>query len=149
MPSPEDDLDGPGVPLQFSEPIAWKVGRPPIAVSTLMKRLKQLLTELCTLEQETVDRRSLASAARDLCTPALLQHKDRGVKAFVACGLAEMLRLHAPDAPYTAAQLRVSAFFFTYLTYVVWLHYPSEGAYYGWLLVMVLEANSLYGVGHL
>lgn len=132
MPLPDDDLDGPGVSLQFSEPIAWKVGRPPIAVSTLMKRLKQLLTELCTLEQETVDRRSLANAARDLCTPALLQHKDRGVKAFVACGLAEMLRLHAPDAPYTAAQLRVSASF-TYLTR------------YEWLLVMVSEANSLYG----
>ncbi|KAF8458449.1 hypothetical protein BGX38DRAFT_1154006 [Terfezia claveryi] len=107
MPSPTgiDDLDGPGV-LQFSEPISWKLGRPPIAVTLLMKRLKQLLAELCELEQETVDRRSLSTAARDLCAPALLQHKDKGVKAVVACALAEMLRLHAPDAPYTAGQLR-------------------------------------------
>jgi len=112
MPSPTDidDLDGLGIPLQFSEPISWKLGRPPIAISLLMKRLTQLLTELCELEQDTVDRRSLSTAARDLCAPALMQHKDKGVKAVVACGLAEMLRLHAPDAPYTAGQLRVSLF---------------------------------------
>ncbi|KAF8419563.1 hypothetical protein EV426DRAFT_719909 [Tirmania nivea] len=100
-----DGLDDSGM-LQFSEPISWKLGRPPIAINLLMKRLQQLLAELVTLEQTTVDRASLSTAARDLCAPALMQHKDKGVKAYVACGLAEMLRLHAPDAPYTAGQLR-------------------------------------------
>ncbi|KAI5811155.1 hypothetical protein DFH27DRAFT_11876 [Peziza echinospora] len=91
--------------LTFSETLSWKAGRP-IAIHTLIKRLKTLSEELQKLEQEDVDRQSLATAAKELCVPALLEHKDKGVKAYVACCLTDMLRLHAPDAPYTALQLR-------------------------------------------
>lgn len=36
---------------------------------------------------------------------------SRGVKAYAACCLADILRVCAPDAPYTAEQLRVSSDF--------------------------------------
>lgn len=32
---------------------------------------------------------------------------SRGVKAYTACCLADLLRLYAPDAPYSDVQLRV------------------------------------------
>jgi sister-chromatid-cohesion protein PDS5 len=92
--------------LKFNEPLSWKAGKP-IAVATLIKRLNALSKELSELEQEDVDRESLAIPARDLANIRLLQHHDDGVKAFTACCLADMLRLHAPDAPYTASQLKV------------------------------------------
>ena len=43
-------------------------------------------------------------------------HKDKGVKAYTACCIAELLNIYAPDAPYTAGELKVSA------TYDVRLH---------------------------
>ena len=33
---------------------------------------------------------------------------SRGVKAYAACCLADLLRIYAPDAPYTETELRVS-----------------------------------------
>jgi len=92
--------------LQFHEPLSWKAGKP-IPTGTLITRLKALSKELVALEQEAVDRDSLATPAKELVSVGLLQHKDNGVKAYTACCLADMLRLHAPDAPYTAVQLRV------------------------------------------
>ncbi|KAG0138827.1 hypothetical protein HOY82DRAFT_544971 [Tuber indicum] len=91
--------------LQFHEPLSWKAGKP-IPTGTLITRLKALSKELVALEQEAVDRDSLATPAKELVSVGLLQHKDNGVKAYTACCLADMLRLHAPDAPYTAVQLR-------------------------------------------
>ncbi|RPA93174.1 hypothetical protein L873DRAFT_1816416 [Choiromyces venosus 120613-1] len=94
-----------GNALQFHESLSWKAGKP-IPTGTLIARLKALSKELVALEQEAVDRDSLATPAKELVSVGLLQHKDNGVKAYTACCLADMLRLHAPDAPYTAVQLR-------------------------------------------
>jgi len=38
--------------------------------------------------------------------PYSRSHYSRGVKAFAACCLADILRIYAPDAPYNADQLR-------------------------------------------
>lgn len=105
-PEEDDDEQQPSNVLQFNEPLSWKAGKP-IPTGTLITRLKALSKELIALEQEAVDRDSLATPARELVAVALLQHKDSGVKAYAACCLADMLRLHAPDAPYTALQLKV------------------------------------------
>ena len=47
------------------------------------------------------------SIAKELITPALLLHKERGVKAYIACCLVDILRLYAPEAPYTERELKV------------------------------------------
>lgn len=94
------------VSLTFKDALSWKAGRP-IQISTLIKRLKALSDELMLLDPEKVDKNSLVRVTKELCMPALMQHKDKGVKAFVACCLADILSLHAPDAPFTVLQLRV------------------------------------------
>ncbi|KAJ3294891.1 hypothetical protein HDU79_010270 [Rhizoclosmatium sp. JEL0117] len=78
-----------------------------IATGDLVARLKELHFALARFEQETVDVSSLASTAKNLVSPSLTQHRDKAVRALAACCLADVLRLCAPDAPYTAQELRV------------------------------------------
>ena len=82
-------------------------------LKALQKKLKALHTELAEMDQENADVNSLASVRKELISTSLLLHKDRGVKAYTACCLADLLRLYAPDAPYTQAELRdIFQFFF-------------------------------------
>ncbi|RDB27480.1 Sister chromatid cohesion protein pds5 [Hypsizygus marmoreus] len=88
-----------------------------LSTDALLKKLKTLHTELAALDQELVDVNSLGSARKELVNTSILLHKDRGVKAYAACCLADILRLYAPDAPYTQAELRdIFQFFFRQLT---------------------------------
>jgi sister chromatid cohesion protein PDS5 len=45
--------------------------------------------------------------AAQLVDRALLQHKDKGVRSYVAMCIVEVLRICAPDAPFSASQLKV------------------------------------------
>lgn len=59
------------------------------------------------LEQD-VDLSTLKGVQTQLSSPQLILHKDREVRASVACCIADVLRLSAPDAPYTGDDLQVS-----------------------------------------
>ena len=99
--------------LTFREKLAGKG----ITTDALLKKLNTLHKQLATLEQETVDTNSLNTARGELVHTSLLLHKDRGVKAFTACCLADILRLYAPEAPYTQHELRdIFQFFFRQLS---------------------------------
>ncbi|KAG8906739.1 hypothetical protein FRB99_006230 [Tulasnella sp. 403] len=77
----------------------------------------RVLSELSQMDQERVDTKSLGSIRKELIHSSLLLHKDKGVKAYIACSLADLLRLYAPDAPYTAHELRdIFQFFIRQLT---------------------------------
>ncbi|KAI9801108.1 MAG: hypothetical protein M1833_002976 [Piccolia ochrophora] len=91
--------------LQFDEPLSWRAGKP-IAVAELLRRLQALSKELREMEQEENDRTSFTKVAKELAAQGLLGHKDRGVRAWTACCLVDILRLCAPDAPYTSNQLK-------------------------------------------
>jgi sister-chromatid-cohesion protein PDS5 len=93
--------------LKFSEPLSWRAGKA-IPTSELLRRLNELTSELRDMDQEEVDKGSLTNVAKELAGHNLLQHKDRGVRAFTACCLVDVLKLCAPDAPFTASQLKVS-----------------------------------------
>ena len=60
------------------------------------------------MEQESIDVNSLTKVAKELASTNLITHKDRGIRAFTACCLVDILRICAPDAPFTPAQLKVS-----------------------------------------
>ncbi|RHZ63282.1 hypothetical protein Glove_330g114 [Diversispora epigaea] len=77
-----------------------------ISTPELLKRLKSLFGEISRTEQEEIEVESLRSVTRDLIHSSLIKHKDRGVKAYVACCVSDLLRLYAPDAPYTDYELR-------------------------------------------
>lgn len=76
-----------------------------VPLDELLTRLVSLHEELSTLEQGQVDLSTLDKYRTDLNNRKLLKHKDNGVRAFVACCLSDILRLYAPDAPYTESQL--------------------------------------------
>ncbi|SNX85250.1 related to PDS5 - precocious dissociation of sister chromatids [Melanopsichium pennsylvanicum] len=87
------------------------------STDALLKRVRQVRTELSEMDQDAVDVNSLKDICKELVTPALMLHKDKAVKANVACCLADMLRLFAPNAPFTPAELRdIFQFFLHQLT---------------------------------
>ncbi|PLN81231.1 armadillo-type protein [Aspergillus taichungensis] len=92
--------------LKFNEPLTWRVGRQAIPIADLLRRLQTLSQELRKLEQEEVEKESLKKVSQELATAQLLAHKDKGVRAWVACCVVDVLRLCAPDAPFTANQLK-------------------------------------------
>lgn len=88
-----------------------------VTTDALLKKLKTLHDQLAVLDQEKVDVNSLSTARTELIHVSLLLHKDRGVKAYTACCLADILRLYAPEAPYTQHELRdIFQFFFRQLS---------------------------------
>ncbi|KAL9598954.1 MAG: hypothetical protein Q9219_004137 [cf. Caloplaca sp. 3 TL-2023] len=91
--------------LQFNEPLSWRAGKS-IAVADLLKRLNALSKEMQEMDQEESERDSFTRVAKDLASPNLLGHKDKGVKALTASCLVDILRLCAPDAPFTGLQLK-------------------------------------------
>lgn len=93
--------------LQFNEPLSWRAGKP-ISTADLLRRLQALSREMREMEQEENERDSFTKVAKELVSPNLLAHKDKGVRAWTACCLVDILRLCAPDAPYTGPQLKVS-----------------------------------------
>ncbi|EJD05552.1 uncharacterized protein FOMMEDRAFT_132048 [Fomitiporia mediterranea MF3/22] len=99
--------------LKFSDKLVGKG----FTTDVLQKKLKKLHTELADLDQESVDTNSLRSVSKELISTSILLHKDKGVKAYAACCLADILRLFAPDAPYTGSELRdIFQFFFRQLS---------------------------------
>ncbi|OAA55565.1 sister chromatid cohesion and DNA repair protein [Niveomyces insectorum RCEF 264] len=97
--------EGPLVGLRFNEPLSWRPGRP-IPTEELIHRLDTLSRELSDLDQETLDASSLTKVAKELANHNLLNHKDKGVKAFAAACLVDILCLCAPNAPFTQTQLK-------------------------------------------
>lgn len=99
--------------LQFKDKLIGKG----YTTDLLLKKLQTLHQELAEIEQERIDTKSLSSVRKELIQPQILLHKDKGVKAYAACCLADLLRLYAPDAPYTADDLRnIFQFFFHQLS---------------------------------
>ncbi|KAJ0166467.1 Sister chromatid cohesion protein pds5 [Colletotrichum tanaceti] len=94
------------VSLQFDEELTWKPGKP-IPTTELLNRLQTLSEELGGLDQDTVDVESLNDVAHALGQRNLLVHKDKGVRAYAAVCIADILRLCAPDAPFTADQTKM------------------------------------------
>lgn len=104
-----DGEEGEQRSLQFNEELSWRPAKP-IPVGTLLSRLERLSKELAELDQGATDVESLRDVASKLAHRNLLQHKDRGVRAYTACCLVDILRLFVPDAPFTDDQLKVRYF---------------------------------------
>lgn len=88
-----------------------------LSTDTLLRTLTSLLEYLEVIDQDDVDTNALDAPRADLVHRSILLHKDQGVRAYAACCLAQLLRLYAPDAPYTQPQLRdIFQFFIRQLT---------------------------------
>lgn len=114
-----------------------------ISTNELLNRLGNLHEELATLVQDQVDLNSLDRYRTDLVNHKLLRHKDLGVRAFTACCLSDILRLYAPDAPYTDVQL--TDIFKLVLSQFELLGDPDNGYYIqqNYLITKLLEFRSI------
>jgi len=78
------------------------------STDVLLKKLKTLSAELAELEQLEENPSggyALEPVRRELVHQSILLHKDKGVKAYAACCLADVLRLGAPNPPYEKHEL--------------------------------------------
>ncbi|KAF1812586.1 hypothetical protein P152DRAFT_343267 [Eremomyces bilateralis CBS 781.70] len=91
--------------LRFNDELSWRAGRT-IPVRDLFTRLKALSAELRAVEQHEINRDSLLPVAKSLASTNLLNHKDRGIRAWTLCCVVDILSLCAPDAPYSGTQLK-------------------------------------------
>lgn len=94
------------VTLRFNEPLSWRPGKP-IPTDQLLKRLDRLSKELAEMDQEAVDGNSLVKVSQELASHQLLTHKDKGVRAYAACCIVDILKLCAPNAPFKPTQTKV------------------------------------------
>lgn len=92
--------------LRFRQALVGRPGKQ-VSVGDMLTRLKALLDELRTIDQDEAHRESLTPVAQELSHQSLLQHKDAGVRAWTVCCIVDMLKLFAPDAPYPASKLKV------------------------------------------
>lgn len=73
----------------------------------LFSVLEDLTVALSQLEQEQTDLRTLRTVSQELISPRLMKNKNGGIRSLTAVCLMEILRIHAPDAPYSIEVLKV------------------------------------------
>ncbi|CAK9438111.1 uncharacterized protein LODBEIA_P24230 [Lodderomyces beijingensis] len=91
--------------LSFDKPILSTIKRS-ISTKEQLARVSELHEKLSNLEDAEVDDLdSLRPYALELIDKKLLNHTSVGVQAFVCCCIADILRLFAPNAPYSEEEL--------------------------------------------
>lgn len=90
--------------LQFNKPLVPTL-KEPIPTKELISRLQSLADELSGVDQENVNIGPLNVIKDQLVNPKVLKHQNPGVQAFACCAIADLLRIFAPDAPFTSVDL--------------------------------------------
>lgn len=90
--------------LKFNKLIVSSVGAP-IPTRELLVRLQTLLDELSAIDQDEIDKSSLSAVKSALVNKKLVKNANVGVQLLTCCCLADLLRIYAPDAPFTASEL--------------------------------------------
>lgn len=62
------------------------------------------------MAQERANIKELDQIRKEIFQPTIMLNKDRVVRASLACCLADLLRLYAPNAPFVAGELKVGPF---------------------------------------
>ncbi|KAI5966449.1 PDS5 [Candida pseudojiufengensis] len=98
--------------LKFNKPIITTI-KQSISNKELLKRVSQLHEELSVLQDENLELHSLDKITKDLINSKLLNNSSIGVQAFVCCCISDILRIYAPNAPYSEEELSLifKAFF--------------------------------------
>lgn len=128
--------------LRFNKPIVSSPGNP-ISTKELLSRLQTLNDELSSVDQNNANLKSFQKIAADLASKKLLKHGNAGIQAYVCCCLADVLRINAPDAPFTPSELSsVFIAFFRQLSFLA----DKDNAYglqHNYLLKRLAEVRSV------
>jgi sister-chromatid-cohesion protein PDS5 len=94
--------------LKVAQPLVPRANKP-ITTADLIKRLTELSDQLIDASQDNaaIKTQLERSIAPQLVDKNLFNHKDKGVRSYVAICVVEILRICAPDAPFNASQLKV------------------------------------------
>ena len=92
--------------FDFNEPLSWRPGKA-IPVADLLSRLETLSNSLRSYEEDQFDPQIFAPLATDLANANLLGHKDKGVRAWALSCVVDLLKICAPDAPFSGVGLKV------------------------------------------
>ena len=76
----------------------------------LVSRLRRLAKALQELKQENEEK--FSSLAVHLATPAYFNHASKDVRLLVACCMADLFRINAPEAPFQSSELLRDIFLF-------------------------------------
>ena len=82
-----------------------------LAIDDLVRRLKDIAMAFQQMSQED-DNSPYINLAKFLATDYFLEHNSRDVRLLVACGIADVFRVYAPNAPYQETELIKKIFLF-------------------------------------
>lgn len=115
----------------------------PIPTKELLNRLQAVADHLNSVDQSTVELDSYSHIARELADKKLLSHQNERVKAYACCAIADILRIYAPDAPYSEEeQSRIFKAFFKQLS-GAWDTGNSHFAQQSYVLTRLVEVRSI------
>lgn len=90
--------------LKFNKPIIGTIKKP-ISNKELLKRLLILSDELSAVDQDNPQLDTFKKIQKDLVNKKLLLHSHLGIQAYVCCCISDILRITAPNAPFTTEEL--------------------------------------------
>ncbi|KAH7279481.1 hypothetical protein KP509_37G021700 [Ceratopteris richardii] len=92
--------------VQRLSAIGKQLTQPPHTKDAILKQLKQAAEMLSEMKQSQDAKASLQPLTNALALPAILKHKDKDVRLFATSCIMEILRIVAPDAPYSDKELQ-------------------------------------------
>lgn len=112
----------------------------PIPTKDLLVRLQNIADELSAVGQN--DSSNYPEIAQKLANKKLIASKNVGIQALTCCALSDILRIYAPEAPFTPAELStIFKAFFAQLGHL----WDTENAYFlqqSYLLKQLVEVKS-------
>lgn len=96
-----------------------------ITTDEMIKRLKMVVKTFMDMDQDSEDeKQQYLPLALHLASEFFLRNPNKDVRLLVACCLADIFRIYAPEAPYTSHDKLKVNIIFTKLVYFYSLPYP-------------------------
>ncbi|GAB5566275.1 sister chromatid cohesion protein PDS5 homolog B isoform X1 [Prionailurus iriomotensis] len=87
-----------------------------ISKEEMVRRLKMVVKTFMDMDQDSEEEKELyLNLALHLASDFFLKHPDKDVRLLVACCLADIFRIYAPEAPYTSPDKLKDIFMYFYL----------------------------------
>ncbi|CAB1458213.1 unnamed protein product [Pleuronectes platessa] len=84
-----------------------------ISKEEMVRRLKMVVKTFMDMDQDSEEEKELyLNLALHLASDFFLKHPDKDVRLLVACCLADIFRIYAPEAPYTSPEKLKDIFMF-------------------------------------
>ncbi|KAI1280539.1 Sister chromatid cohesion protein PDS5 -like protein B [Halotydeus destructor] len=111
MPKAPGTNVGPGPPSKVAYPAGCKEINEELPTDDLIRRMKDIAMAFQQMSQDD-NNDNYVTLAQYLSTDYFLEHQSRDVRLLVACAIADVFRVYAPNAPYQDPDLIKRIFLF-------------------------------------